>query len=170
MPRIPMKNPRMTRLIRTEDTQRLCQTAATLLPKQNENTLQDLIKFPPMSQMQMKTSTMTVHLHRLLIFGPTLDNEPTENEEELPGHLKRGQLCQEGIGEAQKLGCKTAEEARVIGVKYSKSICAILIEAGLSIKHSRSESDWNAHQCWFMDNHPCEDKERQSPFMLYKWY
>ncbi|KAG2086314.1 uncharacterized protein F5147DRAFT_659235 [Suillus discolor] len=94
-----------------------------------------------------------------IVFGPTPDNEPTENEEELPGNLKRGRLCQEGIDEAQELGCKTAEEAQVIGVKYGKSARAILIEAGLSIKHSRSESDWNAHQCWFMDNNPCKDKE-----------
>ncbi|KAG0691614.1 hypothetical protein DFH29DRAFT_884069 [Suillus ampliporus] len=51
------------------------------------------------------------------------------------------------------------EEAWVIGAKYGKSARTILIEAGLSIKHSRSESDWNAHQRWFMDNHPCKDKE-----------
>ncbi|KAG1844542.1 hypothetical protein DFJ58DRAFT_844035 [Suillus subalutaceus] len=74
-------------------------------------------------------------------------------------HLKRGRLCQEGIDEAQELGQKTAEEARVIGAKYGKSARAILIEAGLSIKHSRSESDWNAHQRWFMDNNPRKDKE-----------
>ncbi|KAG1876141.1 hypothetical protein C8R48DRAFT_669336 [Suillus tomentosus] len=94
-----------------------------------------------------------------IVFGPTPDNEPTENGEELSGNLKRGRLCQEGIDEAQELGRKTAEEARVIGVKYGKSARAILIEAGLSIKHSRSESDWNAHQRWFMDNNPREDKE-----------
>ncbi|KAG1788991.1 hypothetical protein EV424DRAFT_1550437 [Suillus variegatus] len=94
-----------------------------------------------------------------IVFGPTLDIDPSENEEELSGHLKRGQLCQEGISEAQALGEKTAEEARVIGAKYGKSARAILIEAGLSIKHSRSESDWNAHQRWFMDNYPRKDKE-----------
>jgi hypothetical protein len=103
-----------------------------------------------------------------IVFGPTPDNEPTENGEELSGNLKRGRLCQEGIDEAQELGRKTAEEARVIGVKYGKSARAILIEAGLSIKHSRSESDWNAHQRWFMDNNPREDKECQSPFLLCK--
>ncbi|KAG1836057.1 hypothetical protein DFJ58DRAFT_735269 [Suillus subalutaceus] len=74
------------------------------------------------------------------------------------GHLKRGRLCQEGIDEAQELGQKTAEEARVIGAKYGKSR-AILIEAGLSIKHSRSESDWNAHQRWSWINTPRKDKE-----------
>ncbi|KAG1874039.1 hypothetical protein C8R48DRAFT_669671 [Suillus tomentosus] len=99
------------------------------------------------------------HTPASIVFGPTPDNEPTENGEELSGNLKRGRLCQEGIDEAQELGRKTAEEARVIGVKYGKSARAILIEAGLSIKHSRSESDWNAHQRWFMDNNPREDKE-----------
>ncbi|KAG2159208.1 uncharacterized protein EDB93DRAFT_1099618 [Suillus bovinus] len=124
---------------------------------------EDLIKFPPTSQMQMKTSTTTHsaddHTPAGIVFGPTPDNEPTENEEELPGNLKQGRLCQEGIDEAQELGCKTAEEAWVIGIKYGKSTRTILIEAGLSIKHSRSESDWNAHQCWFMDNNPCDNKE-----------
>lgn len=71
-----------------------------------------------------------------IVFGPTPDNEPTENEEKLPGNLKRGRLCQEGIDKAQELGHTTAEEAWVIGVKYGKSTHAILIEAGLSIKHS----------------------------------
>ncbi|KAG1895951.1 uncharacterized protein F5891DRAFT_1193572 [Suillus fuscotomentosus] len=99
------------------------------------------------------------HTPASIVFGPTPDNEPTENGEELSGNIKRGWLCQEGIDEAQELGRKTAEEARVIGVKYGKSARAILIEAGLSIKHSRSESDWNAHQHWFMDNNPHEDKE-----------
>ncbi|KAG1781381.1 hypothetical protein EV702DRAFT_1193561 [Suillus placidus] len=102
-----------------------------------------------------------------IVFGPTPvkgsfstpDIDNSENEDELSGHLKHGRLCQEGINEAQELGQKTAEEARVIGAKYGKSARAILIEAGLSIKHSQSESDWNAHQCWFMDNHPCKDKE-----------
>ncbi|KAG1809556.1 hypothetical protein EV424DRAFT_1542978 [Suillus variegatus] len=94
-----------------------------------------------------------------IVFGPMLDIDNSGNEDELSGHSKRGWLCQEGIDEAQELGQKTAEEARVIGAKYGKSAHAILIEAGLSIKHSRSESDWNAHQCWFMDNHPRKDKE-----------
>lgn len=98
-----------------------------------------------------------------IVFGPTPDIDNSGNEDELSGHLKRGRLCQEGIDEAQELGQKTAEEARVIGAKYGKSARDILIEAGLSIKHSRSESDWNAHQCWFMDNHPRKDKECQSP-------
>jgi hypothetical protein len=101
-----------------------------------------------------------------IVFGPTPDIDPSENEEELSGHLKRGRLCQEGISEAQALGEKTAEEARVIGAKYGKSARAILIEAGLSIKHSRSESDWNAHQRWFMDNYPRKDKECQSPISV----
>ncbi|KAG1831994.1 hypothetical protein DFJ58DRAFT_848088 [Suillus subalutaceus] len=126
--------------------------------------------------------TTTARLHRLLSAGkeacsyftwwqphssqyslwpdadtPDIDN--SENEDEPSGHLKRGRLCQEGIDEAQELGQKTAEEARVIGAKYGKSARAILIEAGLSIKHSRSESDWNAHQRWFMDNNPRKDKE-----------
>jgi hypothetical protein len=95
-----------------------------------------------------------------------LDIDPSEDEEELSGHLKCGWLCQEGINEAQQLGEKTAEEARMIGAKYGKSAHAILIEAGLSIKHSQSESDWNAHQCWFMDNHPHKDKECQSPISV----
>ncbi|KAG1764473.1 hypothetical protein EV702DRAFT_1051341, partial [Suillus placidus] len=82
-----------------------------------------------------------------IVFGRTPDINNSENEDELSGHLKRGRLCQEGIDEAQELGQKTAKEARVIGAKYGKSARAILIEAGLSIKHSRSESDWNAHQC-----------------------
>ncbi|KAG1852301.1 hypothetical protein DFJ58DRAFT_841949 [Suillus subalutaceus] len=94
-----------------------------------------------------------------IVFGPTPDIDNSENEDEPSGHLKRRRLCQEGIDEAQELGQKTAEEARVIGAKYGKSVRAILIEAGLSIKHSRSESDWNAHQCWFMDNNPRKDKE-----------
>lgn len=98
-----------------------------------------------------------------IVFGPMLDIDNSGNEDELSGHSKRGWLCQEGIDEAQELGQKTAEEARVIGAKYGKSAHAILIEAGLSIKHSRSESDWNAHQRWFMDNHPRKDKECQSP-------
>ncbi|KAG1863186.1 hypothetical protein DFJ58DRAFT_725085 [Suillus subalutaceus] len=75
-----------------------------------------------------------------IVFGPTPD------------------IDAKGINEAQELGWKTAEEARVIGAKYGKSAHTILIEAGLSIKHSRVESDWNAHQCWFMDNHPRKDK------------
>ncbi|KAG1853120.1 hypothetical protein F4604DRAFT_1933415 [Suillus subluteus] len=94
-----------------------------------------------------------------IVFGPMPDIDNSGNEDELSGHLKRGWLCQEGIDEAQELGQKTAEEAQVIGAKYGKSARTILIEAGLSIKHSRSESDWNAHQCWFMDNHPRKDKE-----------
>ncbi|KAG1792508.1 uncharacterized protein HD556DRAFT_1309322 [Suillus plorans] len=94
-----------------------------------------------------------------IVFGPTPDIDNSENEDEPSGHLKCGWLCQEGIDEAQELGQKTAEEARVIGAKYGKSVRAILIEAGLSIKHSQSESDWNAHQCWFMDKHPRKDKE-----------
>ncbi|KAG1745672.1 hypothetical protein EDB19DRAFT_1826667 [Suillus lakei] len=94
-----------------------------------------------------------------IVFGLTPDIDNSENEDEPSGHLKRGQLCQEGIDEAQELGQKTAEEAWVIGAKYGKSARAILIEAGLSIKHSRSESDWNAHQRWFMDNNPRKDKE-----------
>ncbi|KAG1748857.1 uncharacterized protein EDB91DRAFT_1244668 [Suillus paluster] len=101
-----------------------------------------------------------------IVFGPMPDIDLSENEEELSGHLKCGWLCQEGINEAQELGKKTAEEARVIGAKYGKSVRAILIEAGLSIKHSRSESDWNAHQRWFMDNHPRKDKECQSPISV----
>ncbi|KAG1859393.1 hypothetical protein C8R48DRAFT_774731 [Suillus tomentosus] len=75
-----------------------------------------------------------------IVLGPTSDNSASENEEELPGHLKRGQLCQEGIDEAQELGRQTAEKARVIGVKYGKSMRSILIEAGLSIKHSQLET------------------------------
>ncbi|KAG2092924.1 uncharacterized protein F5147DRAFT_779487 [Suillus discolor] len=94
-----------------------------------------------------------------IVFGPTPDNDPSEDEQELPGHLKRGRLCQEGINEAQELGWTTVEEAWVIGAKYGKSARSILIEAGLSIKHSWSESDWNAHQCWFMDNNLHKDKE-----------
>ncbi|KAG2079723.1 uncharacterized protein F5147DRAFT_784806 [Suillus discolor] len=94
-----------------------------------------------------------------IVFGPTPDNDPSEDEQELTGHLKEGRLCQEGINEAQELGQTTVEEARVIGTKYGKSARSILIEAGLSIKHSRSESDWNAHQHWFMDNNPRKDKE-----------
>ncbi|KAG2109828.1 uncharacterized protein F5147DRAFT_652022 [Suillus discolor] len=39
-------------------------------------------------------------------------------------------LCQEGIDDAQKLGCKTLEAAKAIGDKYGKSAHTILIEAG----------------------------------------
>ncbi|KAG1833601.1 hypothetical protein DFJ58DRAFT_847813 [Suillus subalutaceus] len=53
-----------------------------------------------------------------IVFGPTPDIDNSENEDEPSGHLKRGRLCQEGIDEAQELGQKTAEEARVIGAKY----------------------------------------------------
>ncbi|KAG2110410.1 uncharacterized protein F5147DRAFT_652020, partial [Suillus discolor] len=133
---------------------------SSLVKNTSANTSQNAIRSTTIRTKHAHTSRSSDNpTPASIVFGPTSDNSASENEEELPGHLKRGQLCQEGIDEAQELGQQTAEEARVIGVKYGKSMRSILIEAGLSIKHSRSESDWNTHQCWFMDNHSHEDKE-----------
>ncbi|KAG1852295.1 hypothetical protein DFJ58DRAFT_728629 [Suillus subalutaceus] len=76
--------------------------------------------------------------------------------------LQPGRLCQEGIDDAQELGRKTLHAAKLIGDKYGKSARTILIEAGLSVKHSRAETPWNMHQGWYKGKYPRETDEELS--------
>ncbi|KAG1816427.1 uncharacterized protein BJ212DRAFT_1480875 [Suillus subaureus] len=82
--------------------------------------------------------------------------------EDLPIASRPGRLCQEGVDDAQELRCKTLEAAKAIGAKYGKSAHTILIEAGLSVKHSRAETPWNMHQGWYKGKYPREKDEQLS--------
>ncbi|KAG2033057.1 hypothetical protein BDR03DRAFT_1014711 [Suillus americanus] len=73
----------------------------------------------------------------------------TDDDNDLPVTSRPGWLCQEGIDDAQELGRKTLHAAKLIGDKYGKSAHTILIEAGLSVKHSRAKTPWNMHQGWY---------------------
>ncbi|KAG1727839.1 hypothetical protein EDB19DRAFT_1941966 [Suillus lakei] len=88
--------------------------------------------------------------------------ETDDDDNDLPVTSRPGRLCQEGIDDAQELGCKTLHAAKLIGDKYGKSACTILIEAGLSVKHSRAETPWNMHQGWYKGKYPRETDEELS--------
>ncbi|KAG1847705.1 hypothetical protein F4604DRAFT_1687958 [Suillus subluteus] len=83
----------------------------------------------------------------------------TDDDNDLPVTSRPGQLCQEGIDDVQELGRKTLHAAKIIGDKYGKSARTILIEAGLSVKHSRAETPWNMHQGWYKGKYPQETNE-----------
>ncbi|KAG1848665.1 hypothetical protein F4604DRAFT_1935240 [Suillus subluteus] len=83
----------------------------------------------------------------------------TDDDNDLPITSRPGQLCQEGIDDVQELGRKTLHAAKIIGDKYGKSARTILIEAGLSVKHSRAETPWNMHQGWYKGKYPRETNE-----------
>ncbi|KAG1877151.1 hypothetical protein C8R48DRAFT_669117 [Suillus tomentosus] len=72
--------------------------------------------------------------------------ETDDDDNDLPITSRPGRLCQEGIDDAQELGRKTLHAAKLIGDKYGKFARTILIEARLSVKHSRAETPWNMHQ------------------------
>ncbi|KAG1728535.1 hypothetical protein EDB19DRAFT_2027946, partial [Suillus lakei] len=88
--------------------------------------------------------------------------ETDDDDNDLPVTSRPGRLCQEGIDDAQELGCKTLHAAKLIGDKYGKSARTILIEAGLSVKHSRAETPWNMHQGWYKGKYPQETDEELS--------
>ncbi|KAG2134059.1 uncharacterized protein EDB93DRAFT_1254668 [Suillus bovinus] len=83
----------------------------------------------------------------------------TDDDNDLPITSRPGRLCQEGIDDAQELRRKTLHAAKIIGDKYGKSAHTILIEAGLSVKHSRVETPWNMHQGWYKGKYPRETDE-----------
>ncbi|KAG1817904.1 hypothetical protein EV424DRAFT_1540263 [Suillus variegatus] len=85
--------------------------------------------------------------------------ETDDDDDDLPVTSRPGRLCQEGIDDAQELGRKTLHAAKIIGDKYGKSARTILIEAGLSVKHSRAETPWNMHQGWYKGKYPRETDE-----------
>ncbi|KAG1860861.1 hypothetical protein F4604DRAFT_1930178 [Suillus subluteus] len=85
--------------------------------------------------------------------------ETDDDDDDLPVTSRPGRLCQEGIDDAQELGRKTLHTAKIIGDKYGKSARTILIEAGLSVKHSRAETPWNMHQGWYKGKYPRETDE-----------
>ncbi|KAG2030165.1 hypothetical protein BDR03DRAFT_987255 [Suillus americanus] len=88
--------------------------------------------------------------------------ETDDDDNDLPVTSRPGRLCQEGIDDAQELGHKTLHAAKLIGDKYGKSARTILIEAGLSVKHSRAETPWNMHQGWYKGQYPRETDEELS--------
>ncbi|KAG0696604.1 hypothetical protein DFH29DRAFT_879272 [Suillus ampliporus] len=98
--------------------------------------------------MAMETALPTPQLYSFDDVGEDLTVVP-----------RPGRLCQEGIDDAQELGHKTLEAAKAIGEKYGKSACMILIEARLSVKHSRAETPWNMHQGWYKGKYPREKDE-----------
>ncbi|KAG1883467.1 hypothetical protein F4604DRAFT_1920672 [Suillus subluteus] len=85
--------------------------------------------------------------------------ETDDDDDDLPITSRPGRLCQEGIDDAQELGRKTLHTAKIIGDKYGKSARTILIEAGLSVKHSRAKTPWNMHQGWYKGKYPRETDE-----------
>jgi hypothetical protein len=64
----------------------------------------------------------------------------------------------------QELGRKILHAAKLIGDKYGKSAHTILIEAGLSVKHSRVKTPWNMHQGWYKGKYPRETNEGEYLF------
>ncbi|KAG1839414.1 hypothetical protein DFJ58DRAFT_733369 [Suillus subalutaceus] len=88
--------------------------------------------------------------------------ETDDDDNDLPVTSRPGRLCQEGIDDAQELRRKTLHAAKLIGDKYGKSARTILIEAGLSVKHSRAETPWNMHQGWYKGKYPRETDEELS--------
>ncbi|KAG1784800.1 uncharacterized protein HD556DRAFT_1451367 [Suillus plorans] len=105
----------------------------------------------PKNSMAMETASPTPQLYSFDDVG-----------EDLPIASRPGRLCQEGVDDAQELGRKTLEAAKAIGDKYGKSARTILIEAGLSVKHSRAETPWNMHQGWYKGKYPREKDEQLS--------
>ncbi|KAG2144234.1 hypothetical protein DEU56DRAFT_754299 [Suillus clintonianus] len=105
----------------------------------------------PKNSMAMETASPTPQLYSFDDVG-----------EDLPIASRPGRLCQEGVHDAQELGRKTLEAAKAIGAKYGKSARTILIEAGLSVKHSRAETPWNMHQGWYKSKYPREKDEQLS--------
>ncbi|KAG1850132.1 hypothetical protein F4604DRAFT_1687215 [Suillus subluteus] len=85
--------------------------------------------------------------------------ETDDDDNDLPVTSRPGRLCQEGIDDAQELRRKMLHTAKIIGDKYGKSARTILIEAGLSVKHSRAETPWNMHQGWYKGKYPRETDE-----------
>ncbi|KAG1830072.1 hypothetical protein DFJ58DRAFT_848537 [Suillus subalutaceus] len=77
---------------------------------------------------------------------------PAKRRKSVDGYVRRASMRLRNLDRKQQK--KLGDWRQVWQVR-----APILIEAGLSIKHSRSESDWNAHQRWFMDNNPRKDKE-----------
>ncbi|KAG2119472.1 uncharacterized protein F5147DRAFT_647429 [Suillus discolor] len=89
----------------------------------------------------------------------SMSMEIDDDDNDLPITSRPGQLCQEGIDDVQELGRKTLHAAKIIGDKYGKSAHTILIEARLSVKHSRAETPWNMHQGWYKGQYPRETDE-----------
>ncbi|KAG1803426.1 uncharacterized protein BJ212DRAFT_1304576 [Suillus subaureus] len=85
--------------------------------------------------------------------------ETDDDNNDLPITSRPGWLCREGIDDVQELGHKTLHTAKIIGDKYGKSAHTILIEARLSVKHSRAETPWNMHQGWYKGKYPRETDE-----------
>ncbi|KAG1888874.1 uncharacterized protein F5891DRAFT_987757 [Suillus fuscotomentosus] len=88
--------------------------------------------------------------------------ETDDDDNDPPVTSRPGRLCQEGIDDTQELGRKTLHAAKLIGDKYGKSARTILIEARLSVKHSRAETPWNMHQGWYKGKYPRETDEELS--------
>ncbi|KAG1776145.1 hypothetical protein EV702DRAFT_1198450 [Suillus placidus] len=61
---------------------------------------------------------------------------------------------QEAIHKAVALGEKTVAEVKKIAKEYGKSARMILIQAGLAVKATRADNNWNMYQAWYKMKHP----------------
>lgn len=65
-----------------------------------------------------------------------------------------GPMSNQAVEEAVALGKATRESAEAIVKKYGKSVCSVMIAAGLSIQNARVTNFSNLHKVWYAHHYP----------------